>query len=220
MTKPRLLTIPHALLAQDIKAAADYMLGLHPDDVDEYTHPFEPKLQVKKARHRDTPLESLIEFMRCNALTQLLNGSMDVPWQEVPAAGSEYFTAAYIYREEDYLQTHLDCAIHDGERKVITANLYLTDADGGELDIRGHTVAPEANTLVAFVNDDDSWHAVRRIKRGLRLMITTGYVLPADMFPMAGFNATYEKAWFGPGPGEQWGDEEYALRDKRAGLRM
>lgn len=138
------------------------------------------------------------------------------------------FTSIFKYNIGDYLQPHLDAGIViDSEgfplRKRVTVLLYLStdDAGGGELVFYDGIEKPESiskvietkfNTLVAFENTDYSWHGVKLVTRGTRIVVTASY-LCADI---DGFLNNRRKAYFAPVPGVEWPEELYRLRDDRA----
>jgi hypothetical protein len=200
--------LPHDLLEaaqRSIRSMSSYQLS-------EYRHPFEPKLQVRKELHSSYPLKDILERLRTAGAICFFSELFCLP-SLIP---SDYFTAFYIYRENDFLQTHIDAAINDGLRKVVTANLYLTDCEGGELIIGERTIPVKANTLVLFSNHDESYHGVNLVTGGRRVMLTAGYCLPASDFPRPGFTRMNRKAWFVPSPGAKWTPAQYMLRNQRA----
>lgn len=215
MPAPAFITINGALPAKLIADVRQFVDSFPPPEFDEYTHRFEPKLMLKKKHYGTRPLLHALDFLRSPETVQFFSTVFDLHGIR-PARN--YFTALYVYRPGDYLQTHIDAAINEGERKVLTANLYLSDEDceGGELRIGEHLFPARENTLVVFVNHDGSTHGVERVQRGRRIVLTAGYSLPVDDCPVFNFTRDNTKAWFVPGPGEKWGPEDFEARDERA----
>jgi hypothetical protein len=212
---PEVITIHGAVPADLLASCRVYIENLDPAEFDEYTHRFEPKLMVKKRHYAEQPLAALLCNLRSYRLCDWLAELFRVP---VPGMfpASDYFTAFYVYRPGDYLQSHLDAAVHEQERKIVTVNLYLSDCVGGELRVGRQIFPSQANTIVAFLNTDNSCHGVEPVKSGKRIMVTTAFSVPAEFFPRPRFQKMNQKAYFVPGPGEVWGEQEYKARDERA----
>jgi Rps23 Pro-64 3,4-dihydroxylase Tpa1-like proline 4-hydroxylase len=216
MEYPDAITIHNALPASLVSRARTFVECLPADSFDVYTHRFEPKLMVKKEHYALSPLADVVSILRSPEFTAFFSRAFGIAGL---APSSDYFLAVYVYRTGDYLQRHIDAAVHGEERKTVTTNLYLSDCEGGELSIGRRVVKSEANTLVAFANHDGSYHEVSKVRAGQRIMVTTGLCLPASQFPLngvAGFTRNNEKAWFVPSHGEKWTAEDFKARDERA----
>lgn len=211
---PDYVTIQGAVPAGLLEVSRAYIEALPPDQFDTYQHRFEPKLCVKKNHYAVPPLGRLLDFLRARTMREFFGHCFGMPgaWPD-----DGYFTAFYVYRPGDYLQNHIDAAVHGDDRKVITLNLYLSDCEGGELVIGQESVPSRANTLVAFLNHDSACHGVRMVTEGRRIMVTTGLVMSNSTFPRPRFNRMGRKAWFLPWPGEQWSEADLKARDERAG---
>jgi Rps23 Pro-64 3,4-dihydroxylase Tpa1-like proline 4-hydroxylase len=201
--------VPRSVLA----AAREFIESLGPESFDVYSHPFEPKIQVKKQLYNNLALWRVVL-----AINERFGHLFAQMFGDLPALqpSSNYFRAFYIYRTGDYLQNHIDAAFHDNERKVVTANLYLTDCEGGELFVGDQAIPPAAGCLVVFANRDNAYHRVSPVRSGRRIMLTTGFCMPADMFPRPDFTWNNKKAWFAPAPGEEWTEEQFKMRNERA----
>lgn len=214
---PDFITITNLVPASIVRAARQFIEDLPPEEFDEYRHKFEPKLMVKKGYYwSQADLAPLLERLVSMSLREVLRESFMIPAGRMALYASNYFTAFYVYRPGDYLQNHIDAAVHDGQRKVITINFYLSDCEGGDLIVGGQRLAVKENYLVAFANHDNSFHAVSPVTAGRRIMVTTGLCLPANLFPLANYTRMNRKAWFVPADGQVWGEDDFRLRDERA----
>lgn len=187
---------------------------------DEYQNVFESKMQVPKEYHANLALRDLIDEMFSPDLIAHLKVHFGLSALEgLRRPADDYFTAFFVYVKGDYLRRHFDPAIRNGQRKIIGANLYLNRCEGGEFSVNGYDIQPEFNTLVAFTNDIDGAHAVKPIKHGQRLILTTGYVVDdLEYGPM--FSNRNRRAIFIPDHGENWTQEKYELAAKRSWVKM
>lgn len=184
---------------------------------DEYTHQWEPKLQLKKEYHEKFAVRDILEYLGTNIFLQYMQDVFGLPYKPELDTPDNYFTAVHVGRPGDYLQRHYDCAIHNDTRKAITVCYYLSHCVGGELRVADdHTVTPEPNMLVAFANTDWAWHEVTKIEAGKRFMLTTGLVIPAGSYAACGMFRTNTRAIFAPGPDDEWAETDYAMASKRA----
>lgn len=177
---------------------------------DEYNNRFESKLQLPKWMHDEHPYAPLMSMVRfCEPfLEQFFDMELEAP-------DHDYWDAIFMYRPGDYLQYHLDSSIHDGWRKLVTCNLYLTNCRGGEFQIRDNVIRVEHGTLVAFTNEDDAYHGVWPIKEDNRVMITMGFGRPAST-ARPNMTRTNDRAEFVPYPNERWTNEQYKEAEERA----
>lgn len=178
-------------------------------DCDRYDNLFEQKWQV-----RDLTLEMqlTLSLMTTAPAIQMYQHVFNLPHLSADPTG--YFTACFVYSKDDYLQWHVDTAIHQQRRKAVVLLLYLSECSGGNLLVKDHMLHPTIGTLVAFRNDDDAYHQVLPVIAGSRLVLTTGLVLD-DARPLTGMERLNERAAFAPHPSEQWTPEQYALAEQR-----
>lgn len=172
---------------------------------DIYNNPFESKLQLPKQYHKEFPFLLVLDQLLNHTTMALMEAMFDTPiMREI----DEYHNAFFIYRQGDFLRRHLDTAIHDNKRKVITANLYLTDATFVYMDINYHV---DAGSLVAFINDDESYHGVHKTEKE-RMLVSVGYIGPNSI----NSNRGNKRALFTPWSYEHWTPEQYQLAKERS----
>lgn len=194
------LHIAYNVLPKDIlSAAVDAILDTRLGDMEETTHPFEPKLSIPKDRYK--------EKWALDVMYNVLE-----PFNIHGYFEDEYFTRFYIHRTGDYLQRHIDPAIHRAYVKEYTLLLYLNTCDGGCLNIFGQDIAPVENMAVVFTNSDDSFHSVKPILRGPRVVYTMGICQHfTSIYKHNEIQRRNTRAVFTPEPGEVWTDEQYIL---------
>lgn len=184
------------------------------EDWDVYDNVFESKLQLKKRFYYRPAIDQIMEHTLQNGVVLgLLQNHFQLPDLECPNwFQNDYHTALFKYRPGDRLHMHLDCAIHEGWRKALTANLYLSDCSGGELVLldpatgKHRLIRSQTGTLVVFANTDNSFHAVLPVASGERLVLTYGYVVPESTL-IPDMLRTNTRAIFVPQPGVPWTPE-------------
>lgn len=173
--------------------------------MDVYDNPFESKLQLKKGNHYSYPFEAVIDQLQNDTTIALVESLLD---ETLLREVDNYHTAFFIYRPGDYLQPHVDCAIHDLKYKVATANLYFTEAT---LWFRNNPIQCSPGTLVCFTNDDDSVHGVRPTNQ-VRMLLSVGYIGPKP----SSIHRSNKRARFLPWPHEEWTEQQWALAKERS----
>lgn len=172
---------------------------------DVYDNPFESKLQLPKQYHKEFPFCLILDQLLCSTTMALMEAMLDLPiMREI----DEYHNAFFIYRQGDFLQNHLDTAIHDNKRKVITANLYLTE---GQFIYQDAQYSHDPGTLIAFVNDDNSYHGVSPTEKE-RMLVSVGYIGPNSI----NSNRGNKRALFQPWLYEAWNDAKWQLAKERS----
>lgn len=196
---------------------------------DRYANPFEQKWTWRDKLAFPPSVEELIRIME-STLLDVAEGLVEPPVSLIPDA-TRHFAGAFIYSKGDYLNVHVDAGIHptSGWQKAVTALLYLGQGEPLEFwdgdccmdedpQLRAllTTVYPRAGTVVLFTNDDTAWHGVPLVGDGdtPRVLLTVSFL--ARGLPRETYTNSRERAFFLPRPGEEWSEEMYALRDRRA----
>lgn len=182
---------------------------------DVYDNVFESKLQLKK--DHVSSLQSVQEIMHTVFFNKTVRAMLKFHFQlpNIELAEDDYFTALFKYRSGDFLQYHLDTGVHNQSRKVLTANLYLSDCEGGELVVKGTYHRVSVGTLVVFANTFDSYHAVKPVLSQERLVLTYGYVLPLETPVSPDLIHDNTRAIFLPEPGQVFTQEQLQESTRR-----
>ena len=208
---------------------------LLPDDsFDRYENPFEAKWTLRDKWNLPHGLALLMAHLE-EPVMHLAETLFDV---HLEVDRSRHYAGVFKYDPGDFLKIHVDAGIHpkNGMRKHVTAVCYLNDAAGGDLlfwdgapcSSNGpdkpardrvvyecsQTIAPNRGVLVLFENNDYAWHSVAPIgpALGSRYVATVSYLSNE----VDAFANKRQRAFFVPGPGENWTEETYALRDQRS----
>lgn len=173
--------------------------------MDVYDNPFESKLQLPKHIHEEYPFVDVLNHLLSDTTMALVSELLHHPLDRTV---DDYHSAFFIYRQGDYLQYHLDAALHNLRFKVVTANLYFTSA---EFVYQHSNVAIEPGMLVCFDNEDDAYHGVP-ITQKERMLVTVGYTGPKPPTILR----TNKRAKFVPYPNETWPEDYWEAARVRA----
>ena len=149
------------------------------------------------------------------------------------------FWGIHKFNNGDKLDIHLDAGVYhrNGLKKCVTIGFYLsnnwTEDNGGNLELwRGDMVGeneyklhecvvkvpPLFNTMVVFVNTDNSWHGsphpVKCTKNSQRYFLTCSYLSVCDHLPEHMTNL-YKKALFIKRPDDPYDEQKEKARWER-----
>ncbi len=209
---------------EGLESVTRTILELQDDAFDRYSNPFEQKFALRDKFTLPVSLALLIQTLeqQVSTFSQLFGVSLYPDLHR-------HYCGVFKYIKGDKLDVHVDAGIHPQEklRKHVTAVVYLGheiaplelwDGENCARDNPGITriadsIAPKHGTLVVFENNDYAWHGVPTCNsKGPRTIVTVSYLSDA----IDAFDNKRQRAFFVPRPGEQWTQEQYDLRNKRA----
>lgn len=199
-----LKVIDNAIGEYDLRRTIQQLRYYQPT-MDLYDNPFESKLQLPKELHKEFPFLVVLDQLLNNTTIAMMEVLFDTP---LLREHDDYHNAFFVYRPGGYLAYHIDTAIHDNKRKVITANLYFTE---GDFIFQERAITVQPGTLVAFTNDDTSYHGVRQCTNE-RMLVSVGYIGPSRY----GMTRANKRAIFVPWPNETWTPERIEQAKERS----